>query len=106
MTVATPSRSLDQRRAALTTANEVRIARAVLRRDLTGARAIEVILNPPGYTATMYVRDLLRFVPRVGRVKTSLILRLARIAENKRIGGMTERQRFALVAVLHEKDWA
>ena len=59
----------DQRTRALARANEVRIARATLKRELReGTIGIEQILAiPPEYIATAEILDLLVAVPRSGR---------------------------------------
>jgi hypothetical protein len=88
--------------AALEQANEVRMARAQMRRDLrSGWMSVRVvILDPPDYVKTMYVLDLLMAAPSYGRVKASKILRLCRISTGKTVGGLSERQRGELESML------
>lgn len=100
---ATPERSLNQRMDALARANEVRIKRAQLKRDLkAGRRSIATLLDdPPEYLETAKVFDMLLAVPKYGRVKVNKILAHCRIAPSKTIGGLSERQRSELVSLLH-----
>ena len=100
--VAAPERSLDQRMEALKRANEIRSARAQLKRDLkAGRRSIhDLLLEPPEYVETAKVFDMLLAVPKYGRVKTNRILNQCRISPSKTIGGLSERQRAELVAQL------
>ena len=98
----TPARSLDQRMEALQRANEIRIQRAQLKRDLkAGAVAIGDLLNdPPAYVHTAKVFDLLLSVPKYGRVKAGRLLQTCRISQSKTVSGLSERQRGELVALL------
>src|SRR5271165_2256681 len=99
----TPERSLNQRMDALARANEIRIQRAQLKRDLkAGRRSIHsLLLEPPEYVETAKVFDMLLAVPKYGRVKVNKILAHCRIAPSKTIGGLSERQRSELVSLLH-----
>jgi hypothetical protein len=87
---------------ALARANELRIQRAQLKRDLKAGRHSirRVLLHPPDYVETAKVFDLLLAVPSLGRVKVSKILAHCRIAPSKTIGGLSEPQRSELVALL------
>lgn len=98
----TPERSLHQRRAALARANEIRTLRAELKRDLkAGRRSIHaLLLDPPDYTETAKVCDMLMAVPKYGRVKVNKILVHCRISPSKTLGGLSERQRHELVSLL------
>ena len=71
--VQAPLRSLDQRMEALRRANEIRVKRAKLKKDLkAGSAQIEMILrNPPAYVETAKVFDILMAVPKFGRVKAA-----------------------------------
>ena len=97
-----PERSLNQRMDALARANEIRIKRAQLKRDLkAGRRSIHsLLLDPPEYVETAKVFDMLLAVPKYGRVKTNRILNQCRISPSKTIGGLSERQRTELVSQL------
>jgi len=87
---------------ALDRANDVRILRARLKQDMKIGRTsgLSVLTDPPAFTETMKVLDLLLAVPKVGRVKALKTLNVARISPAKTIGGMTQRQRddLALIA--------
>ena len=99
---AAPERSLVQRMDALNRANEVRTRRAQLKRDLKGGRASihQLLLDPPAFVETAKVFDMLLAVPKYGRVKANKILQQCRISPSKTIGGLSERQRTELVAML------
>ena len=101
-----PERSLNQRMDALARANQIRIQRAQLKRDLkSGRRSIHsLLLDPPEYVETAKVFDMLLAVPKYGRVKVNKILAHCRIAPSKTIGGLSERQRSELISLLHR--WA
>jgi hypothetical protein len=98
----TPARSLDQRMEALQRANVIRIARAQLKRDLkSGVASISALLSdPPEWVLTAKVFDLLLAVPKCGRVKAGRLLTTCRISQSKTVGGLSERQRAELVALL------
>jgi hypothetical protein len=97
--LAAPERSLDQRMEALKRANDIRTARAKLKKDLKASRANihAILLDPPEYVLTAKVFDMLLAVPKYGRVKTNRILNQCRISPSKTIGGLSERQRTELV---------
>ena len=99
----TPERSLNQRMDALARANEIRTARAQLKRDLKAGRHSiqQLLLDPPPYLETAKVFDMLLAVPKYGRVKVNKILTHCRISPSKTIGGLSERQRAELVSMLH-----
>ncbi len=99
-----PSRSLDQRMEALTRANEIRVARAQLKRDLKERRIRieQVIADPPDYVLTAKVYDMLVAVPRLGRVKVGRLLTQCRISQSKTVGGLSERQRTELLDMFRQ----
>jgi hypothetical protein len=101
--LAAPERSLDQRMEALKRANDIRTARAKLKKDLKAGRSNihGILLDPPEYVMTAKVFDMLLAVPKYGRVKTNRILNQCRISPSKTIGGLSERQRTELVSLLH-----
>lgn len=101
-TVGAPERSLQQRMAALKTANEIRTRRAQLKRDLKAGRAsiFDLLLEPPGYVETAKVFDMLFAVPKFGRVKVNKVLQQVRISPSKTMGGLSLRQRSELVSML------
>jgi len=100
--IAAPERSLLQRMDALQRANDVRTRRAKLKRDLKAGRQPihELLLEPPEYLETAKVFDLLLAVPKYGRVKVNKILSQCRISPSKTIGGLSQRQRAELVALM------
>jgi hypothetical protein len=100
--LAAPERSLDQRMDALRRANDIRTARAKLKKDLKANRASiqAILLDPPEYVLTAKVFDMLLAVPKYGRVKTNRILNQCRISPSKTIGGLSERQRAELISQL------
>ena len=87
---------------ALKRANDIRSARAKLKKDLkAGKTSIQsLLLDPPEYVMTAKVFDMLLAVPKYGRVKTNRILNQCRISPSKTIGGLSERQRTELVGLL------
>jgi hypothetical protein len=99
---AAPERSLMQRMEALQRANAIRTRRAQLKRDLKSGRASihQLLLDPPEWVETAKVFDMLLAVPKYGRVKANKILQQCRISPSKTIGGLSERQRTELVAML------
>lgn len=92
----------DQRTRALARANEVRIARATLKKELrAGTIGIEQILaTPPKYIATAEILDLLVAVPKLGPVKAARLLSSAYVSKSKTVGGLSERQRTQLIQLL------
>ena len=102
---AAPERSLTQRLDALERANEVRTKRAQLKRDLKGGRTSihALLLDPPPYVETAKVFDMLLAVPKYGRVKVNKILTTCRISPSKTIGGLSQRQRDELVALMRSR---
>ncbi|HWE14554.1 MAG TPA: integration host factor, actinobacterial type [Solirubrobacteraceae bacterium] len=103
--LAAPERSLMQRMEALQRANDIRSRRAQLKRDLKAGRQPihELLLEPPDYLQTAKVFDLLLAVPKYGRVKVNKILSQCRISPSKTLGGLSERQRGELVALLRRR---
>src|ERR687897_3926335 len=96
-----PLRSLDQRMEALRRANEIRVRRAQLKKDLKDGRVrVEQILRkPPDYVETAKVFDILMAVPKFGRVKAARFLNQCRISQSKTVGGLSERQRAELIGL-------
>lgn len=97
-----PSRTSDQRQAALARANEIRVLRARLKRDIRGgeSRLEDVLGEPPTYVRSAKVTDLLVAVPGVGPTRATRLLKRCAISEAKTVGGLTERQRSALINLL------
>ena len=87
---------------ALRRANDIRVRRAKLKRELKDGRAriSEILSNPPEYVATAKVFDMLLAVPKFGRVKAGRFLTQARISQSKTVGGLSDRQRTELIGLL------
>lgn len=87
---------------ALERANRVRLARAELKRQVSGEEisASQVILDCPWEAASMSISDLLMCQRRWGRARCRRLLVSLGVPENKQIGTLTQRQRAALAAVL------
>ena len=101
----TPGRSQTQRMEALERANHIRTRRAQLKRDLRSgkARIDNLLESPPDYLETAKVFDMLLAVPKYGRVKANKVLQQVRISPSKTIGGLSDRQRTELVALLRAR---
>jgi hypothetical protein len=98
-----PQRSLDQRMEALKRANDIRVRRAKLKKDLKDGRVqIESVLDaPPEYVETAKVFDILMAVPKFGRVKAARLLNQCRISQSKTVGGLSDRQRTELIGLFN-----
>jgi hypothetical protein len=90
---------------ALARANEVRLARAALKRDIcAGHRAVtEVIIESPWEADSMSLSELLCSQRRWGRARSRKLLSSAALSEGKKVGSLTERQRRILVGALEAK---
>ncbi len=90
---------------ALRRANEVRLARAELKRRVAAGEvnAAEVILECPWEAESMPVADLLTSQRRWGATRCRRLLAGVPITETKAIGALTDRQRLALAQVLREQ---
>jgi hypothetical protein len=88
---------------ALKRANEIRVRRAQLKKDLKdGSVQIEIVLrDPPDYVETAKVFDILMAVPKFGRVKAARFLNQCRISQSKTVGGLSERQRTELLGLFN-----
>lgn len=80
---------------ALQRANEVRLARADLKRKVAEGTvsAQEVILSCPWEAESMAISDLLLSQRRWGAARCRKFLATIKIPETKTVGSMTERQR-------------
>lgn len=98
----TPTRSASQRQSALARANRIRVKRAALKRDLKSGETqlADVLEKPKEWALTAKVHDLLLCVPGVGTVKAAKILQQCRVSGSKTVGGLSDRQRCELVAML------
>ena len=87
---------------ALRQANQVRHARAELKRRVAEGRVgvAEVVGTCPRELRTMTVFDLLKSQHRWGRTRSRSFLASTEVPETKQLGALTERQRSAVVAAL------
>jgi hypothetical protein len=94
-----PGGSREQRLRALRLANEIRSARAELKRELASGKIelAQIVARPPECVRTARVRDVLLALPKVGAVKAGRILADCGIAHSKTLGGLTDRQRTELL---------
>ena len=94
-----PGRSREQRLRALEQANEVRTARAKLKRELASGNIelVQILADPPACVRRARIRDVLLVVPKIGSVRAGRILAQCRIAHSKTLGGLTDRQRGELI---------
>lgn len=97
-----PERSLTQRRTALVKANDVRLKRAQLKRDLKARKisGLQMLDDLPEWLETMKVIEFLLALPKVGRVKATKYLKTCEVSPAKTIGGLSDRQRAELRAAL------
>lgn len=103
VTMVAPFRSSEQKAEALAKANAIRGRRAEFKREIRfiGHRDLreaalmvaELIEDPPAWAASWRAQDLLLALPKWGEVKVKKVLRHAGVAEVKRIGGLSDRQR-------------
>jgi len=91
---------------ALERANQVRLARAELKRRVADGEinVAEVILECPWEASSMAVADLLMSQHRWGHTRCRKFLAMVPLSENKTIGTMTERQRQRLATMLSEGE--
>ncbi len=91
---------------ALARANQVRLARAELKRRVADGHVdvADVILACPREAEGMSVADLLTSQRRWGLTRCRAVLSAIPVSETKTIGTLTERQREALAALLAERS--
>ena len=84
-----------QRLQALERANEIRLARAELKRRIAygAVSAAEVILEPPSEANSWAIGDLLLSQRRWGQTRSRKFLMRNQINETKPVGALTDRQR-------------
>jgi hypothetical protein len=87
---------------ALQRANEVRLARAELKRKIgEGTITVdEVVLTCPWEAASMTIAELLTSQRRWGAARCNKFLTGVGMPETKKVGSMTERQRTVLAALV------
>jgi hypothetical protein len=91
-----------QRLRALGRANEIRLARAALKRQIARGEmtVAEVILSPPEAAGSWSMSELLMSQRRWGNERCRKFLKHNGIYELKPVGTLTERQRLMLVSQL------
>ena len=87
---------------ALQRANEVRLARAELKRRVAEGEltVAEVVLESPWEAQSMAIADLLMSQRRWGRTRCRRFLAQVPLSETKTVGSLTERQRRAVASLL------
>jgi hypothetical protein len=87
---------------ALQRANEVRLARAELKRRVAEGEltVAEVVVDSPWEAESMAIADLLMSQRRWGRTRCRRLLAQVPLSETKTIGSLTDRQRRAVAALL------
>ena len=92
----------EQRLGSLDRANEVRSARAMLKKELASgsARLEDVLAQPPAFATTVRVSELLLAVPGFGPVRATRLLAHCQIPYRKSAASLSARQRDALIAQL------
>jgi len=91
---------------ALARANQVRLARAELKRRVAVEKieVADVILECPWEAHSMAVAELLMSQRRWGQTRCHKLLARLPLSEKKTVGSMTDRQRRALAAMLTSAD--
>lgn len=98
----TPARSAAQRLKALRRANEIRIGRAQLKKNLASGsvRITDILATPPECAKTQKVHDLLLALPKYGPARVARLLAYCRINPSKTVAGLSDRQRKELIGRL------
>ncbi len=94
-----------QRLRALERANEIRLARAELKRRIAegDTSAAEIILDPPCAATSWEIGELLMSQRRWGSSRCRKFLLRNQISETKQVGALTERQRRLLADQLSRR---
>lgn len=100
----TIERPVGQRMTALNRANEIRLARAALKRRIARGEvsAASVILECPECASSWPIADLLCSQRRWGSTRTRKFLSRSHVLESKPLGTLTDRQRRMLATMLAE----
>jgi hypothetical protein len=90
---------------ALARANQVRLARAALKRQIACGQCsvAEVIVDAPWESETMTISELLSSQHRWGRTRSRKFLSSLGLTENKKLNTLTDRQRQLVAAALHAR---
>ena len=105
-TIAAPAAPSPQYMRALERANEVRLARAELKRKVAIEQitVADVILECPWEAHSMAVADLLMSQRRWGQTRCRKFLAQSPMSETKTVGSMTARQRNTLATLLSSTE--
>lgn len=97
-----PVQTMPQHMQALARANQVRLARAALKREIAAGHrdVIEVLEELPWEIESMSLIELLTSQRSWGRTRARKFLVGLMLPENKRIGSLTSRQRLMLIREL------
>jgi hypothetical protein len=100
-----PPLTAPQHMRALARANEIRLARAALKRRIAAENlsAAEVVMECPQEADSMTIAELLSAQRRWGRARSRRLLNLLDLKENKSLGSLTERQRRLLAHALRKR---
>lgn len=95
-----PTTTEPQHMQALKRANEIRLKRSRLKRELATKRAhlAQVLRDPPDFMASCDVLSLLLAAPRLGSYKARSVLVRAGVRETTTLERLTERQRSVLLS--------
>jgi len=98
----TPARTAPQHLSALARANEIRLARATLKRAIArGERTVaDVLLECPAEIERMEIGELISCQRRWGAQRTRRLLSRVPVVETKLVGTLTVRQRRAIADAL------
>jgi hypothetical protein len=98
--------AMPQHMRALAHANEIRLARAALKRAIAAGQvgAAEVVRECPSEVESMTVGELLRSQRRWGRTRARKFLFSLALNENRELGRLTARQRDVLARELEAKS--
>jgi hypothetical protein len=90
---------------ALARANQVRLARAELKRSIGRGECsvAEVIVDAPWESETMTISELLSAQHRWGRTRSRKFLSSLGLTENKKLNTLTDRQRTLVAAALQSR---
>jgi hypothetical protein len=101
-----PNSSDPQHLQALARANQVRLARAALKRSIAcGDRSVAaVIAEAPWESETMSISELLAAQHRWGRTRSRKFLSSLGLTENKRLATLTPRQRDLVATALQARE--
>jgi hypothetical protein len=101
----------EQQMTALEKGNAIRMTRAKLKREVRHsndpcAGVVEVLreAKPPDWLDGMKVRELLREVSGLGKKRVAYLMAVARCDPEETFGGLSARQRDALIEALLSRD--